>query len=218
MSSFVQRRAATLEHARCEWHVPMLCQRRTSSGREASATRDLPSPSLASIPEVREGCAPKMLAPGMRETPPPAAFIEMRSSECSHCPLYTAGDAWYHLCCEYQCMYCVCMWPLPAHAHTHVHWPSCPPPAGQCKVSGVDRNPSSLSAKVANLEAAVTFLRETGVRLPDTALTGGWGSTSRNHCVVAPQYDVHPYHCRAPLHVGVLHVHPQCVCPSSLQT
>ena len=128
MSSFVQRRAATLEHARCEWHASMLCQRRTSSGRETSATRDLPSPSLASIPEVREGCAPKMLAPGMRETPPPAAFIEMRSSECSHCPLYTAGDAWYHLCCEYHSVCTASACGRFQHTHTHMYTgpPVCP--------------------------------------------------------------------------------------------
>lgn len=78
----------------------------------------------------------------------------------------------------------------------------------------MDRNPSSPLAKATNLEVAVTFLRETGVRLPDTALTGGRGSASRKHCVEAPQYDApttagHPY-------TWACHMSTPSVCPSSL--
>lgn len=44
--------------------------------------------------------------------------------------------------------------------------------AGQREVGGVDPNPSTSLAKAANLEAAVTFLCETGVQLPATAVRG----------------------------------------------
>ena len=39
-------------------------------------------------------------------------------------------------------------------------------------MGGVDPNPSTPLAKAANLEAAVTFLCETGVQLPATAARG----------------------------------------------
>lgn len=58
-----------------------------------------------------------------------------------------------------------CAHPCPAHR------------AGQREVPGVDRSPSSPLARAANLEATVGFLCETGVQLPDCALTGGRGSS-----------------------------------------
>ena len=43
----------------------------------------------------------------------------------------------------------------------------------------MDRSPSSPLARAANLEATVGFLCETGVQLPDSALTGGRAPVGR---------------------------------------